>query len=1268
MIELYIDGRKADLTTDISVPMNYELEKLANPTTIKNNFSKTIQLQATPTNNQIFGYYYELDKVVNGGYNAIQRIPFHLYSKGEIIESGYIQLNNIKYINNNYVYEITLYGGLGDFFYNLAYDDEGNDKSLADLNYGFGENDEDFKFTMDADTVNRAWNNTSLPANRTLLGGVISFIPSYNGIYEDFSNDKVLINTNNTSIFPSEMEDADYTTFTTINGYGNIELGRELTEWQIRDLRCYKQRPALRLQSFIQTICKPENNGGYEVELDEANFFNRDNSYYRDSWIALPLLNPDSEDFPSVTTTTTATTTNNTQIAIDGTITTIPITVCGQTTTTPNLASEYANSTIDVDFDFSLMVNNQTTNSNILMTSKYVEDDRGRTQAGYGGIGVWLELKVDGQVIGVSDSYVFTKGLYKATYKGNRNKLLSKVYTVPTIDDFDGYFNGVINSNFYYFDGDFRRIGSTNNFLYSDVNNNNTFKLSLKNIPIYENMEITINTQMFCSKLLFEPDEVFDNLLYRPAVLYTPDGINVSGNNITFSDIQLNSIVKLNTNKKTLQGVEITKKQLLKNKITPASLLTSFTKLFGLYFVKDAAQKKIKICSRNSFFENAEIIDIDDKVDYSSEVKIDPVLFNKKWYLLTSPALETTQMETYKGDYYEAEYGQKRINTNYNFNTDIEDIYKDNQYQNVITMLDSSKYYRNFVDKNGENAPTFVIDEFKYKLWEKSDINNSFEKSFKKTDILDNSTPIHFSTLVGVDAMPKICCFDLDNDKQSLNDLNVSLVIFNGLQYLKDIEGNNIYYTISNDIPLMLSLNDGTPMYLFSNSEEDVNGNKICIRTNALPQFTRYNIVYGNVVDSLDFGLPLETYINDNYTEDSTLYNSFWQKFYQDQFSENTRKVTAYVKFDDLFLGNHSLSNFYYFNKCYWLLNKIIDYDLANPYKKVKCEFIKINNLSNYTNGQKAYIPLFEVSVDWDNLEDYRVVEGIEGVRYGNNWIAKFTAYGLSRLYVSMDGVPQSEIENHYTLANSGTNYTLTVTNITGDVGIDIVGADPSIFKLRNYIIEENDAYVTLAVNNKEVEGLALNSRRGKTSGYTTEEIESIDLYLDSLDVDSVYGNYNLKTYDGYETSQTFILNNYEPFEIPTNGRVISELTINFITLTDYSENACELEMVNNITDEIRDTEISLYVNLDRKLFVTLDAEMTTATTINSYGIYDVYIDFVSRDISEVMGTYNIIYWDGTIVTRDFSMNVDYTNFPLIDENVSAVRKIQIFVDDFENY
>jgi hypothetical protein len=134
MIELYIDGKKADLTTEISVPMNYELEKLSNPTIIKNNFSKTIQLHNTPNNANIFSYYYKMDKIVAGsGFDANKRIPFELFRDGDLIESGYLQLNNIKYKNNCYTYEITLYGGLGDFFYNLSYDAEGNDLSLATL-------------------------------------------------------------------------------------------------------------------------------------------------------------------------------------------------------------------------------------------------------------------------------------------------------------------------------------------------------------------------------------------------------------------------------------------------------------------------------------------------------------------------------------------------------------------------------------------------------------------------------------------------------------------------------------------------------------------------------------------------------------------------------------------------------------------------------------------------------------------------------------------------------------------------------------------------------------------------------------------------------------------------------------------------------------------------------------------------------------------------------------------------------------------------------
>lgn len=1038
MIELYIDGRKADLTTVISVPMNYELEKLQNPTIIKNNFSKTIQLQATPTNNKIFSFFYELDKMhTDNSFCANKRVPFQLFRDNDLVESGYLQLNNVKYTNNNYVYEITLYGGLGDFFYNLSYDADGNDLSLADLNYGIGENDEDFEFQMNADNVMQAWNNTEIDGTN-VLGNTITFIPSYNGIYDDFDNNKVLINTKDNTLFPTSFT-ADGKTYSTINGFGYAELNNELTEWQIRDLRCYKQRPALKLKRFIEAVCKPENNGGYEVELDGANFFNRDNPYYQDTWIALPLINPDSEGFPVAQNPLSAETPTSLYV-FDKT----GYTNRNQQDITWDRDSDEmvfragGAATIDMKVDFSLSVDDIDSSEVHLFLSRYIGRVGRNEYVGYSGIGVWIEALLNGQTVAISDCCVFTKGMY--------NKKTGQ-YKFPNVSDFGGTYQNNPKTNYIYYDGMFIKEGNQYNYYGTLMDGNeplgnmaNTFSLNIKNVPNLTNLQFVLKAQRWFSGSVYLNETSWE---YRPQ-LYTANGGIIEARNISISNIIIPSAtLNINTNKKTLQDVVITKKQLLKNKITPASLLTSFTKLFGLYYVKDATCKKIKICTRNTFFKDAGIIDIDDKIDYSSEYKIEPLMFNKKWYKLACPPLDTTKMKTYKGDYYEAEYGQNRINTNYNFNTDTEDLYKDNQYQNVITMLDGSKYYRRFLTKSGNTeAPAFILDGCTYKLFQNNDVAEVGDKEYSKYDIIDkDQAPIQWTNLVGIDIMPKICCFDLDNDKQSLNDLNVSLVFFNGRQYLEDTAGNPIYYTLSNDVPAMATFNEGTPMYLYSTSDYDINNNKICLRLNQLPQFTRYNIEFGKVVNSLDFGLPFETYINENYTEDSTLYTNFWKSFYQDQFSENTRKVIAYVKFEDIQLGNHSLSNFYYFNNCYWLLNKIVDYDIANPYKKVRCEFIKVNDVSNYTNGTKTFIVLFEVDGDRENIENWNALTDYQ-IAYGGTFEVEFTAInGIQTLEISMDNVPQNEIQNHYKLEDLGSgNYKLTIFNIIGDVGYWIVG------------------------------------------------------------------------------------------------------------------------------------------------------------------------------------------------------------------------------------
>ncbi|MBO7712602.1 MAG: hypothetical protein J6S85_03480 [Methanobrevibacter sp.] len=44
------------------------------------------------------------------------------------------------------------------------------------------------------------------------------------------------------------------------------------------------------------------------------------------------------------------------------------------------------------------------------------------------------------------------------------------------------------------------------------------------------------------------------------------------------------------------------KRSVLKTEKTPADFLLDYSKLFGLYFIKDRYEKTIHICTRNTFF------------------------------------------------------------------------------------------------------------------------------------------------------------------------------------------------------------------------------------------------------------------------------------------------------------------------------------------------------------------------------------------------------------------------------------------------------------------------------------------------------------------------------------------------------------------------------------------------------------------------------------------------------------------------------------------
>ena len=202
-ISLYIADQLVDLDDQSFILFNYQMDDLSNPTIVKNSWSQQITLKGTPANNQIFGGSFQADRRVEymGGetgvdFNASKKTPFTIYDEmGQILESGYVKLDSITRVGADIQYKVTLYGGLGSFFYALSYDENGNKRTLADLDYlSTGNPDSELTFTINAESVRNAWSRLRTDTSAPAMFDVINFAPAYNGIPEgNFSPDKGLI-------------------------------------------------------------------------------------------------------------------------------------------------------------------------------------------------------------------------------------------------------------------------------------------------------------------------------------------------------------------------------------------------------------------------------------------------------------------------------------------------------------------------------------------------------------------------------------------------------------------------------------------------------------------------------------------------------------------------------------------------------------------------------------------------------------------------------------------------------------------------------------------------------------------------------------------------------------------------------------------------------------------------------------------------------------------------------------------------------------------
>lgn len=139
MVELFIEGIKADLTGDMTGDVTYSLADIRTPDKRQVNYSKTLNLPGTNKNNFIFGHIWNID-TDNGAYDpALPNVGVNfnpkkmakaiLLSDGVQIFDGTLRLWKIVSKEGYITYEVSLFGKLFDIFSLLG------DMKLTDLDF-----------------------------------------------------------------------------------------------------------------------------------------------------------------------------------------------------------------------------------------------------------------------------------------------------------------------------------------------------------------------------------------------------------------------------------------------------------------------------------------------------------------------------------------------------------------------------------------------------------------------------------------------------------------------------------------------------------------------------------------------------------------------------------------------------------------------------------------------------------------------------------------------------------------------------------------------------------------------------------------------------------------------------------------------------------------------------------------------------------------------------------------------------------------------------
>lgn len=672
MLELRINNKTADISESSILAVTKMYESVTNPLRYYADWSKTVQLPVTPTNNAIFNNFNRLDSAItNISLDPTKKIPCMILSNQEPVLEGYCKLENANTIYTDEKYEITIYSTFGLIMNDLKLLTFNKNAVGIDQMYIINSPLSD-DLTIDRNLVKRSFEQTIHRLDSDDVIDWIGFIPTYQGKYDDFSSDKE-------QLLPSGRTD---------------DMSRERDEHYMREFRSYYQQPFIWVDKLWKVAKdKIESITDYSFNLDES-WFNPSNPYYKDLIYTCPSLFNSDDNYR-----------NSTENYADE----MNVVMFNKPSKNPSLSTHQS---------YQLYNLNSTTNAIIYDPNTGIFNtnaDFGSTKLkgrfkltlfasipGYTTDGYWYCKITDDNPF-----YVKIKAVNANTgqdiYGANKTFLIySDDYDVNSGTFDEGIDVGVCNIAH-------TGVGGGNRPLINHTGyqlGNHAWECDLNfelNVP--ENVPYKVYFEVWNANNgdPFEYTSTFSGVywdwLWGDDFNTTYGANNDKGYSMYFDTKN----VSCETTENLRTGSNISLYRVFPKDVTLCDVLLNYSKMFGLVWDVNEYEKTVTVMTRNSFFSDYHIEDWTDRIDRSKDFKFSPLTFEEKYVEFNFEEGECERLKNYKSTY-QINYGNKKLDTGYEFNSDTNEL-MENLTPSVVSQ---KRQYSCMMNTEYEDRPNFM--------------------------------------------------------------------------------------------------------------------------------------------------------------------------------------------------------------------------------------------------------------------------------------------------------------------------------------------------------------------------------------------------------------------------------------------------------------------------------------------------------------------------------------------------------------------------------